>query len=73
MGQPFKHMGLWEANLFEPLLSSCDPSNSWLWTSTSVFARPRHSLTRDIYIWDPLILNNRNIVYAKWSRPGTER
>ena len=25
--------------------------HSWLWASTSVFARPRHSLTRDSYIW----------------------
>jgi hypothetical protein len=25
--------------------------NSWLWSSTSVFARPRHSFTRDSYIW----------------------
>jgi hypothetical protein len=29
----------------------CDPSNSWLWASTSVFARPWRSLTRDSYIW----------------------
>jgi hypothetical protein len=28
----------------------CVPSNSWLWTSTSVFAMPQHSLTRDSYI-----------------------
>jgi hypothetical protein len=28
----------------------CVPSNSWLWASTSVFAKPRHSLTRDSYI-----------------------
>jgi hypothetical protein len=29
---------------------TCDPSNSWLWASTSVFARPWHSLTRHRYI-----------------------
>jgi hypothetical protein len=34
-----------------PHWGPCDPSNSWLWSSTSVFARPRHSLTRDSYIW----------------------
>jgi hypothetical protein len=31
----------------DPSLGPCDPSNS----PTSVFARPRHSLTRDSYIW----------------------
>jgi hypothetical protein len=34
-----------------PPLGPCDPSNSWLWASTYVFARPQHSLTRDSYIW----------------------
>jgi hypothetical protein len=28
----------------------CVPFNSWLWASTSVFPRPRHSLTRDSHI-----------------------
>ena len=28
----------------------CVPSNRWLWTSTSVFTRHWHSLTRDSYI-----------------------
>jgi hypothetical protein len=28
----------------------CDPSSSWMWASTSGFARPGHSLTRHSYI-----------------------
>jgi hypothetical protein len=40
----------WVISLAPPL-GQCDPSNRWLWSSTSVFARPRHSLTRDSYIW----------------------
>jgi hypothetical protein len=41
----------WVLSLAPPLGALCDPSNSWLWASTSVFARPRHSLTRDSYVW----------------------
>jgi hypothetical protein len=33
-----------------PSLGALVPSNRWLWASTSVFARPRHSLTRYSYI-----------------------
>ena len=39
----------WVLSLAPPL-GPCVPSNSWLWASTSVFARPRDSLTRDSYI-----------------------
>ena len=34
----------WVLSLAPPW-GHCDPSNSWLWASTSVFARPQHSLT----------------------------
>ena len=39
----------WVLSLAPPLVP-CNPSNSWLWASTSVFARSWHSLTRDSYI-----------------------
>ena len=39
----------WVLSLAPPW-GSCDPSNSWLWASTPVFARPRHSLTRNNHI-----------------------
>jgi hypothetical protein len=40
----------WVLSLAPPI-GAYDPSNSWLWASTYVFARPWHSLTRDSYIW----------------------
>jgi hypothetical protein len=39
----------WVLSLAPPL-GPCEPSNSWLWASTSVFARPLHSLVRDSYM-----------------------
>jgi hypothetical protein len=43
-------------------------SNSWLWASTSVFARPQHSLTRDSYIRGPF--SKILLVYAMVSAFG---
>jgi hypothetical protein len=40
----------WVLSLAPPL-GALWSINSWLWASTSVFARSRHSLTRDSYIW----------------------
>jgi hypothetical protein len=37
--------------VIHPIAPPCDPSNSWQWVSISVSTRPRHSLTRDSYIW----------------------
>ena len=41
----------------------CVPSNSWLWASTSVFARHWHSLTRDNYI---RVLSVESCWYMQW-------
>jgi hypothetical protein len=41
----------------------CDPSNTWLWASTSVFAKTWHSLTRDSFIW---VLSEKFFDCVQW-------
>jgi hypothetical protein len=52
----------WVLSLAPPL-GPCVSSNSWLWASASVFARSRHSLTRDSYIW---VLSAKSCWCMQW-------